>query len=150
MNSLLRQYYDKIKVNYHVLSCNEITHVNHMIETKYIAPKSKFGFSLFDILKVEECVAVNYYDSWRWIYPFINKKSIIVFFDYNNGEYIELSDGGFFVDFFDECPKSEFYMIDSMGQFLLGYNHSKCLFAMGTAADWLERDEKYLEFYGIK
>ena len=79
MNSLLRQYYDKINVNYHVLSCNEITHVNHMIETKYIAPKSKFGFSLFDILKVEECVAVNYYDSWRWIYPFINKKSIIVF-----------------------------------------------------------------------
>jgi hypothetical protein len=70
-----------------------------MIETKYIAPKSKFGFSLFDILKVEECVAVNYYDSWRWIYPFINKKSIIVFFDYKNGEYIELSDGGFLLIF---------------------------------------------------
>lgn len=70
-----------------------------------------------------------------------------MFFDYKDGEYVELSNGNIFVDFYNDCPKDEFYMTDLEGSFLLGYNHSNCLFAMGIAADWLEKDEKYRCFY---
>jgi len=52
-----------------------------------------------------------------------------------------------FVDFYENIPLIEFYIVDPKLNFLLAYNHSQCLVAMGIAADWLENDIRYVERY---
>ena len=143
MEQELINYYDKMCLNYHILTLQEKMHIKLLIENIYVNQNKKYGFSLFDVLKIEESVSVNDFNSWSWICDFIKDKNIIIFFDYKKGKYIELSNGSIFIEFYDDCPKDEFYMTDLYGTFLLGYNHSKCLFTMGTAADWLEQSEKY-------
>lgn len=147
MEQELIDYYKKIDLDYYILTAEEKNHIKQMIERLYIRKNAKYGFSLFDMLKIGESVAVNFYDSWSWINDFIKDKKVIVFFDYKEGEYIELSNGSAFIEFYDNCPKDEFYMTDTEGNYLLGYNHSHCLFAMGIAADWLESEDNYINFY---
>lgn len=150
MEKELIDYYKKKCFNYRILTLQEKMHIKLLIENIYINQNKRYGFSLFDVLKIEESVSVNCFSSWSWICDFIKDKNIIVFFDYKEGEYIELSNGSIFVEFYEDSPKEEFYIIDLHGTFLLGYNHSNCLFAMGTAADWLEQSEKYMDFYKNK
>lgn len=140
-------YYQERNLNCRILNCDEKNSIGKIIEQLYVRENAKYGFSLFDMLKCEEMVGVNLFESWSWINEFIQHKIIIVFFDYKVGEYVELTDGGNFTNFYDDCPKVEFYMTDRTGSFLLGYNHSHCLFGMGTAADWLEENDNYKKYY---
>ena len=147
MEQELINYCKEFKIDYSILNSDCKNIIIQKIEVLYIRKNAKYGFSLFDMIKFEEMIGVNSFDSWSWVHDFIKKKSIIVFFDYKIGEYVELSCGDVFVQFYDGCPKDEFYITDCNGSFLLGYNHSHCLFAMGIAADWLEKSEKYKNFY---
>lgn len=147
MEQELINYCKKMNVECSILSSDDRSNVIQKIEELYVRENAKYGFSLFDILKFEELIGVNLFESWKWVNDFIEEKPIIVFFDYKVGEYVELACGSVFVQFYDDCPKDEFYITDRSGNFLLGYNHSNCLFAMGTASDWLEKSEKYKNFY---
>lgn len=146
MEQELINYCKQMNVGCSILNYNDRNSVAKKIEALYVRENAKYGFSLFDILKCEELIGVNLFESWKWVHDFIEEKSIIVFFDYKMGEYVEIDCGNIFVQFYDDCPKDEFYITDWSGSFLLGYNHSKCLFAMGTASDWLEKSEKYKKF----
>lgn len=148
MEENLINFYKKFHIDYHILTSNERFMVKKYIEDTYVNKDVRHGVSLFDFLKVDESVGVSDFDSWKWVYPFIKGKKVVMFFHFEQVDFIELSDGGPFFEFFEDCPKVEFYMIDLFGTFFLGYNHSHCLFTMGTAADWLEQNENYLKFYG--
>ena len=67
MEQELIDYYKKIDLDYYILTAEEKNHIKQMIERLYIRKNAKYGFSLFDMLKIGESVAVNFYDSWSWI-----------------------------------------------------------------------------------
>lgn len=151
MDDELIDYCIEKNLSYRILSIEEIERVRNIIEKLY-QRTTNYGFSLFDMLKFDEMKFLPYdesCESWRCIHSFIENKRIIVFFYYKakNEKYIELLNGDCFIAFYENAGLHEFYIMDPNGAFLLGYNHSNCLFAMGDAADWLEKDDNYISFY---
>ena len=151
MDEDLIEYCKKLKQKYSILNSEEKEFIKKTVKANYVRKDAKTSFSFFDRLDYSDMSGINIPDAWRWIKDFVANKEIIVFF--NEGaakEYIKLYHGGIFVDFYDESPLVEFYITDCAVSFLLGYNHSQCLFAFGTAGDWLENDNRYKRYQKIK
>ena len=143
----LIEFCEEIKEEYKILNSEEEEFIKKIIKNKYVKQNAKTSFSFFNMLDYSQMSGVNLPDSWKWIKDFINNKKVIVFFNEGMGKkYIKLYNGGIFVDFYDEGPLVEFYITDCNGSFLLGYNHSQCLFAFETAGIWLENDIRYKEY----
>lgn len=147
MIKYLIEYCEKEKVNYRIISTEEKEKIKSIIIKNYRDESAKRGRTLFDFLKISESVCVNDSDSWRWLKPFFVNKRAIVFFRYDDEKYVELFDSSHFFEFYDNFAAIEFYLIDPHGEYLCGYNHSHVVFTMGSAADWLEQSEKYIEYY---
>jgi hypothetical protein len=143
----LIEYCEKNLLNYQVISYAEKEKIKSTINDYFIDKSKKNGRTLFDFLKISESVSVNDPDSWRLLKPFFVNKKAVVFFRYDDEKYVMLSDSSLFFDFYDNYPAIEFYLIETSGESLCGYNHSHVVFAMGKAADWLEQSEKYMEYY---
>lgn len=58
-----------------------------------------------------------------------------------------LVNGIAFCELYDQLPFIEFYLTNSEFEFLIGFNHSKCLITMGNACEWLEREQRYIMYY---
>ena len=144
----LIEYCVKGEVSCRVISENEKAKIKEHINERYLDKNRKSGRTLFDHLKISESVSADAADSWQWLRSFFKGKKAIVFFRYDEEQYVELYDSSFFFDFYDDYAAVEFYMIAQDGEYLCGYNHSHCIFAMGTAADWLEKNEQYRKYYG--
>lgn len=144
MDEDLIEYCERLKQKYDILNLEQRELIQKTVKEKYIRKDAKFGFSIFDMLDFSHMSGINIPDAWRWIKDFIQNKEIVVFFNLGTAkEYIKLYHGEIFVDFYDESPLVEFYITDCAVSFLLGYNHSQCLFVFETAADWLENDDRY-------
>lgn len=85
MEQELINYCKQMDVGCFILAYNDKNKIIEKIETLYVKENAKYGFSLFDILKFEELIGVNLFESWKWVHDFIEEKSIIVFFDYKMG-----------------------------------------------------------------
>lgn len=144
----LIDYCVKENISYRIISNNERTKIKEYINERYLDRGRKNGCTLFDYLKISESVVADATDSWQWLQPFFKGKKIVIFFRYDEEQYVELSDGSFFFKFYDDYAAIEFYLIDPYGEYLCGYNHSHCIFTMGTVADWLEKNEEYRKHYG--
>ena len=151
MDEDLIEYCEKLKQKYSILNSEQREFIKKTVRAKYVRKDAKTNFSFFDMLDYSNMSGINIPDAWRWIKDIVANEEIIVFI--NEGaakEYIKLYHGGIFVDFYDESPLVEFYITDCAVSFLLGYNHSQCLFAFGTAGDWLENDNRYKRYQKIK
>lgn len=131
-----------------ILTENDTGRIWNAVKTKYLRPHTDIGYSIFDAVVFSSMVGVDVPDSWRWIRDFLKDDSIILFFNKDMTEHFyEIENGSEFVEFYDECGVIEFYITNWDTDYLLGYNHSQCLFAMGTAVEWLENDERYKARY---
>jgi hypothetical protein len=144
----LIEYCIKGNINYRIISNNEKEKIKGYINERYLDKNRKSGRTLFDHLKINESVSADAVDSWRWLKRFFKEKKAIAFFRYDEEQYVELYDSSLFFEFYDDYAAVEFYLIDPNGEYLCGYNHSHCIFTMGTAADWLEDNEQYRNYYG--
>lgn len=136
-------------IGYRVLSDEEKDAVLALINERYLNKDAKRGLTLFDRLKISEAAAANDSDSWRWLYPILKGRKAVVFGRPEDKVFAELEDCGSFFEFYDNYAAVEFYLMDPDGEYLCGYNHSHCAFAMGTAADLLENTEEYRKLYGL-
>lgn len=141
----LLEFSNQNNVSVKILSEDEKAVIFQKVKKKYIREKAKIGYSIFEALKYEY-VGTDVADSWKWLEDFIKNKSIIVFFnDSEEKNCYEFDDGKAFVDFYNNIPLIEFYIVDVELTYLLAYNHSQCLVAMGKAADWLEKYKKCIQ-----
>lgn len=151
MDDDLIEFCKKEKQNYMILNSEERQFIKNAVKTKYMRKDVKTSFSFFNMLDYSHMSGTNVADAWRWIKDFIANKEVVVFFNEGTAkEYIKLYNGAIFVDFYDESPLVEFYITDCTISFLLGYNHSQCLFAFDTAGDWLENDDRYKKYQKLK
>lgn len=143
----LIEYCKDLNINGFVLDDDDRNNIIKLIEKLYVRKGAKYGFSLFDMLKFEELEGISLIDSWRWVHDFIKDRDIVVFFNFKCDRYVYLENGSAFIDFYENCYENEFYITNRSAGFLMGYNHSHCLFAMGTAIKWLENTQKYKDYY---
>ena len=84
-----------------------------------------------------DCENINDPEGWKYIDEFVNKKRVVLFFnEFEDKSMFEL-DGSRLTELIGECYGFEFYVTDAAADFLICYNHHDCLFATGTAKNWL-------------
>ncbi|WP_024291034.1 hypothetical protein [Lacrimispora indolis] len=148
MEQHLLEFWRNIGEKISILSEAERERIWMAVKEKYLRPNVRIGYSIFDAVVFSSMVGIDVPDSWRWIGDFIKSDSIILFFNKDMGNnFYEIENGSKFVEFYDECGVIEFYITDRDANYLLGYNHSQCLFTMGTACEWLENDKRYKARY---
>lgn len=130
-----------------ILDTEEKSKIQRLVKEKYIRDEIKLiGFSVFECLDYTDMVVIDIPDSWKWINDFIQNRPVIVFFNpFSHSNFIRLNNGNIFADYYEEAWEDEFYITDKGVSFLLGYNHSQVLFAMGEAKSWLQNDIRYKE-----
>ena len=110
------------------------------IREKYLRPGARIGFSICDALNYPFVSSIRGPEPWRCIADLVKNDTVILFFNKDWGDnFYEIENGSLYVRFYDlECGGIEFYITDAAASFLLAYNESQCLVAMGTAREWLE------------
>lgn len=99
------------------------------------------------MLKYEGATGTNDPDSWRWIKDFTTREPIVLIFNSSvEPRYYEFPNTETFVELYDDLPLIEFYIVDYTLDYLIAYNHSQCLTAIGKAADWLESYDLYKQW----
>lgn len=148
MEPHLIEFWESVGEKISILSKDEKEKIWNAVKMKYLRPNVHIGYSIFDAVVFSSMVGIDIPDSWKWIGDFVKNDSVILFFNKDMGNnFYEIENGSTFVKFYDECGLIEFYITDRYTNYLLGYNHSQCLFAMGTAIKWLENDERYKTRY---
>ena len=132
-----------------ILSETEKEKIWGAVKDKYLRPDVHIGYSICDAINFSLASGINIADSWMWIGDFIKNNTVILFFNKDLGDnFYEIENGSMFTKFYDEeCGVIEFYITDVDTNFLLAYNHSQCLVALGTAREWLKSDKRYKDKY---
>lgn len=151
MEQNLLEFFEKQGEKISILSQIEKERIWDAIRIKYLRPNIHIGYSIFDAVDFSAMLGIDVADSWRWISDFIKNNPIILFFNKDMGnKFYEIENANKFMDFYsDECGVIEFYITDRETNYFLGYNHSQCLFVMGSAIEWLENDKRYKDRYPI-
>ncbi len=83
---------------------------------------------------------------WRWISAFSPSKEVIMFFAMaDEPAMYRVSSGVAAETILADCTGFEVYFTDRTVDYLLGHNHHDCVFACGTAKQWLEQHKQSLQ-----
>ncbi|MBW7473872.1 hypothetical protein K0T92_03875 [Paenibacillus oenotherae] len=136
----------KLEIEVNILTLEEREEIKNSIMFKFLEDNQLRKFPLFD--KIKDYVGVEIADSWMWISDFINENTEVLFFKPDDErEYYRLNNGENLVSIIGELFNVEFYVTNPCADYLLGYNHSQCLIATGTASVWLENHQEYKKRY---
>jgi hypothetical protein len=136
----------KLDIDLSILPAEEAVKIKQSIMSKYLEDGSSHNFPLFE--RIHDYVGIDVPDSWMWISNFVNKNPVILFFNPEDEKgFFKLNSGEDVVSIIDEIYNVEFYVTNFDTEYLLGYNHSQCLIASGTASFWLENHEGYKARY---
>lgn len=129
-----------------ILTSEKKTEVISRVMNRFVKKDETHIFPIFE--KLDDFVGIDVSESWMWISDFINDNTAILFFnDDDEKELYEFQKGKDIVSILNEIYNVEFYVTNSRTEYLLGYNHSQCLVASGTAIEWLENHKGYKERY---
>jgi hypothetical protein len=79
-------------------------------------------------------------EGWRWIGDFSPSAEVIMLFALQDeGAMYQVPDGKAAEAILSDCIGFEVYFTNRDVDYLLGQNHHDCVFACGTAKDWLEQ-----------
>ncbi|WP_020616222.1 hypothetical protein [Paenibacillus daejeonensis] len=136
----------KLSIELSILPKEEAEKIKHSIFNKYLEEGALPYFPLFESLN--HYIGIDVPESWTWISNFVEKTPVILFFNPDDEkEYYKLKKGEDVVLILEEIFNVEFYITNLDTEYLLGYNHSQCLVACGTADPWLENHEGYKTRY---
>jgi len=116
---------------------------------KFLKTNRKNTFSVFEMLQ-DDFIGIDVYESWKWVKDYLTERILVLFGTIESENIYEIKDGTIFDQLYDNLPGIEFYITNSKYDFLIGYNHSNCLVAMGRAIEWLENDIRYKNYYGSR
>lgn len=87
---------------------------------------------------LEDPVAVQDPNAWRWIAEFVGNEPCVLFFDRDEeSETFRVVDGSSLTMLLSETVGFEFYVTDDEVRYVLCFNHHDYLIAAGKAASWL-------------
>jgi len=140
----IRAASEKLCVTVEILTPEERERIKEDVICKFL-DKGR-DFPLFE--KITDFVGIDVPESWMWISDFVKESSAILFFNPEDEKgFYKFASGEDVVAVVGEIFNVEFYVTNVSADYLLGYNHSQCLIASGTASTWLENHTGYIERY---
>lgn len=107
--------------------------IKNDIKSKYL--KTDNGSFIWENLR--KSVIVSDINGWEKISDYVKQNSCIMFFD-GNDEAVIIKNGHELYILIYEMYGFEFYITNSITDYLLCFNHHGCIIGCGNASKWLE------------
>ncbi len=121
-----------------------------ILESKYFNPKYKHQYHIHDRFDVLHSIAVDDNKAYVWMKEFLKDYPLIIVFFHPSfiDAVFEITDPCSFIDLYMEhYLLDEIYICDSELNFVICFNEYGWVQTLGEAANWLERDGRYLKWY---
>jgi hypothetical protein len=89
---------------------------------------------------LNDSVATQNPESWRWIGEFVGNEEVIMFFNpAETNSFFSFQNGSQVVPVLEHAPSFEFYLTNARADYLICFNHHDYLIVSGAAQEWLEK-----------
>jgi hypothetical protein len=126
-----------LRIDVHELSDIQRTHVLDDVFAKY-TQGYRYAWAMWDSRYFAPHVSRQAEDGWEWCADFIGMNQAFLFFNSAHEEAMFAIAGGHaVVRLLGEMPAEEFYLTNTLTDYLLCVNHHDYLIACGRAREWL-------------
>lgn len=117
-----------------LLSKEQAIKIKKDIENKYLKADNNRSF-MWENLK--ESIVISDTNGWEKLSDYVKQNSCIILFD-ESDEAISIRNGNELHTLICEMYGFEFYITNSITDYLLCFNHHDCIVGSGEACEWLE------------